>query len=292
VQIEAEDPDWGGSWAILQQPDFAAVMAKHLLWKVERRGPLLALVERRAIVGPVRAIVGSPETAGLPEAWWPALASLGVGSLRLLTNRRAPALEPFRTSADDEYSYLVELARTENEIFAGFESRCRRNIRSAQKAGVSARPGRVGEEFDAGWEMIRSTSEDGRAFELPARDFVREVLDLPCGRFYVAEQAGRLVGCTVALAHGHLEAWIAGFDREAKPLPAALLYWEIMRLARAEGLSHFDFGPQSVSGNPSLTLFKRSFSPLLRPFYVYDVRRGWRAAAIALRERLFRRGSA
>ena len=289
MQIEGDDPGWNGSWAILQQPDFAAVMAKHLLWRVESCGPLLALVERRPVVGAVRAIVGSPETAGPPERWEPALAALGAGSLRLLTNRRVDALEPHRISGDDEYSYLVPLAPSENEIFAGFESRCRRNIRSARKAGVFARPGRVGEEFDAAWEMIRSTSEDGRAFELPKREFVREVLDLPCGRFYVAEQAGRLVGCTVALAHGHLEAWIAGFDREAKPLPAALLYWEIMRLARAENLSHFDFGPQSISGNPSLTLFKRSFSPVLRPFRLYDVRRGWRGAAVSLGERILHR---
>lgn len=285
MQIGAEDPGWGGSWAILQQPDFAAVMAKHLLWRVEPRGPLLVLVSRRRILGPIRAVVGGPETAGSFEAWWPSLASLGAGSLRLLTNRRVPALEGFRASADDEYSFLVELSRPEDEIFAGFESRCRRNIRSAKRAGVTARPGRVAEEFDAGWELIRATSADGRAFELPARDFVREVLDLPCGRFYVAEQDGRVVGCTVALAHGHLEAWIAGFDPGAKPLPAALLYWEIMRLARSEGLSHFDFGPQSVSGNPSLTLFKRSFSPLLRPFALYDVRRGARRFLVALQER-------
>ena len=285
MEIRGEDPGWGGSWAILQEPAFAEVMARHLLWRVERCGPVLALVLRRPLLGPLRAIVGGPECGGPFDAWFPPLTALGAGSLRLLTNRRAPALDRHHVSQPDEYSFLVDLSPSEEAILGAFESRCRRNIRSAQKAGITARPGRVAEEFDAAWQLVRETSDDGRTFELPSRDFVREVLDLSFGRFYVAEQAGRLVGCTIALAHGHLEAWLAGFDSNARPLPSALLYWEIMKLARAEGLSHFDFGPQSVSANPNLTLFKRSFSPVLRPFHVYDVRRGWRRAVLALQER-------
>lgn len=288
MEIGAEDPDWPGSWAILQEPGFAGLMAKHLLWRLEQAGPLQVVTERRALVGALSAVVGSPEVHGPWERWWPFLRAHGAGSLRILTNRRVPALDRFRISADDEYSFVTDLTRDEGAIWESFESRCRRNVRAAEKAGVSVRAGDAAADFDAAWELIRTTADDGRAFALPARAFVREALDRPFGRFYVALQAGRIVGATVGLAHGHYEAWIAGFDRSVRPIPSALLYWEVMRSARSEGLRGFDFGPQSVAAQPSLTLFKRGFAPVLRPFYVYEVRRGARGLLAALRARLRR----
>jgi len=288
VEDSGEDPDWGGSWAILQEPGFAKLMARQLRWRLEYAGPLAVMTERRALVGALSAMAGSPEVHGAFERWWPALETHAAGSLRILTNRRAPALERWRVSQDDEYSFLADLSQTEEALWAGFESRCRRNIRAAEKSGVTVRDGRPETDFETAWALIRATSEDGKAFELPAREFVREALTLPAGRLYVAELGGRMIGCTIGLAHGHFEAWLGGFDRSLRPLPSALLYWEIMRRVRAEGLRYFDFGPQSIAANPSLTLFKRSFSPLLRPFYVYEIRRGWRGRLVALRERLQR----
>lgn len=284
MQIAGEDPDWGGSWAILQDPGFAGLMAKHLLWRLEQAGPLQVVTERRALVGPLSAIVGSPEVHGSFDRWWPALRAHGAGSLRILTNRRAPALERWRVSQDDEYSFVSDLTLDESTLWKGFEKRCRRNIRAAEKAGITVRAGSPDRDFDAAWELFRATSDDGRAFELPARAFLRAALGLPAGRLYVAEHEGRMVGATLGLAHGHYEGWIAGFDRATRPRPSAFLYWDIMRRSRAEGLRYFDFGPQSLSASPTLTLFKRSFSPILRPFYVYEVRRGLRGALVSLRE--------
>lgn len=180
-----------------------------------------------------------------------------------------------RLSARDQSMYsttaLVSLESPEEEIFAGFERRCRKDIRRGVKKGVAVRPA-VNEEQA---RLVR-----GRRRELAAlRDF--EDLGQPDlvdqwrgfqkhgdGVLLIAEAQGQvLAGLAVAREGDRAVARSGGGPPVLQAVPRMHnLIWEAMRLFKAKGCVAFDLAGVRNNENAGgagkrRDFFKMSFVP-------------------------------
>lgn len=166
---------------------------------------------------------------------------------------------------------LVDLEPSEDEIFARFERRCRKDIRRGVKKGVTVRPAATEDEA----RLVR-----GRRRELAAlRDFEdlgqpdlvdqwRSFQENGDGSLLLAEAQGQvLAGLAVATEGSRAVARSGGGPPILPAVPRMHnLIWEAMREFKARGCITFDLagvldGKSSDKAGERRDFFKMSFNP-------------------------------
>jgi CelD/BcsL family acetyltransferase involved in cellulose biosynthesis len=204
--------------------------------------------------------------AGDAEAWRelvaPLLAMRLPVTLRCLRSSW-PAQDARFTVSGRAAWHGVDLDRTEEDIWHGLDGPARRDVRKAQRLGVTIREGSTIEELKAFFDMhcqVRKTKY--RLLPQPFA-FFESLLGAfsPEGRLVVllAEQDGAVVAGSVFLIWGDTlyYKFSASLDRRANPND--LIVWEGIRLGRSRGLRRFDFGASDYD-QPGLVKFKRKFA--------------------------------
>lgn len=172
-------------------------------------------------------------------------------------------------------TYLIDLTRTEEELWKNLKSECRSRIRKSQKQGVEIVVERDAAYLDDVWEISRdvfSRSEIQPPFD---RAFLQRVHDhLFPHRLCVmtARHEGRRVGM-LAIPHDDRVAmyWAGGSFTSAQSLaPNNQLHWEAFLECKRRGLSAYDF--ISSRGGPGR--FKSTFGPEAREVATHWERSG------------------
>jgi len=148
----------------------------------------------------------------------------------------------------DTATLVIDLRRDLNAILAGMSMTKRQNIRRGIRRGVRVR---IGENEDVEtfrklmWELVaRRKIRPGP----PQRDFFDNLQRIlgPQGnvRFHIAEVDGEPVSAACSLLFGErLCLWRIGWSgKYADFEPNDVLHWEIMKWAKENGYSEFDFG--------------------------------------------------
>lgn len=160
--------------------------------------------------------------------------------------RRAEAEQP-------EHTILVNLQRSEEELFAGLHQMARRNVRTAQKLGVTA--GRD-DDFEAFWELFTATNERAKLGAYP-RAYYETMLregNKHGGEAYLvlARHEGKALAGGFFLAMGAATSYLfggsvrddragqGGESRKDVKAPTAF-YWHAMLDAKRRGYRTFDF---------------------------------------------------
>ena len=166
---------------------------------------------------------------------------------------------------------LIDLEPDEEEIFAGFKSRGRRQIRQALKRGVTVREAidetdaaRLQTVFD-GFAAMRPGYETGG---LPAMTTQWRIVQELGGVFLLAELDGRLIGGHVVVRHHDTAFWLTLATSDDYPdIPRSYpLLWEAMRRAKAIGCRRYDMagltdGDTGDDGAKNRQQFKTAFNP-------------------------------
>ena len=148
------------------------------------------------------------------------------------------------------YNYRLYLnGRTEAELMAGFNQQTRRNIRKAEKFGVTVRT--VGEEYLDDFVRLMAVTgvRDGFAVR-PKSYFVRFLQALgPHARLYMAFYEGKAIAGAITTNFGGKTCYVYGAsDNEHREvMPNYLIQWEMIRWAVQTGCFVYDF--QGISGN-------------------------------------------
>jgi FemAB-related protein (PEP-CTERM system-associated) len=247
------------------------------------------LVSRDAAGGPPRGVLplfrvprpGAPYfTTGLFGAYGRLLAddvaherALLGAAIRRIDRREAaylhlkllggvPADLPLRRH--DEWVVVRRpLEETEDRIFQGLSSGMRNKIRHAQRAGLTPHRGQgdLGVFYD-----VLSANMHRKGAPIYGRRFFEVLLASLGDRADVVtlRHQGRVVsGALVVRTHGTAYVPFSSSLPEAFPLRANnLLWWEIQRMARADGAHTLDFG-SSLRGSTGL-----------------DFKTGWRGAQV------------
>ncbi len=215
------------------------------------RGPALQSLELLPLLAPAIRHV-----AGRGDALLKIEPPVAIDALAEQAEARVPAsYGPFLRAETEqpEHTIVANLSAGEDELFAGLHSMARRNVRAAQKAGVTA--GRD-QDFDAFWDIFTATNERASLGAFP-RGYYETMLregNAHGGEAYIvlARHEGRALAGGFFLAMGDTTCYLfggsvrderAGADgapRKDAKAPDAF-YWHAMLDARAHGYRVFDF---------------------------------------------------
>jgi hypothetical protein len=249
---------------------------------VLRRGPFTRAVSSRP------GVYGGPITPQGPlgeRGWSEFAAALGdapLGVWECFGN----VLDPQAPGANSSLrrTHLVDLEALPEDALASYDSNCRRNVRKAEREGVSVQR-ESGAAVRAEYHAMYVASQV-RWGEDPARGYREELFErleaAPCAELWTARtREGQLAagGWFVASAK-HVVYWHGAMHEELAPLrPANALHHALVVESRRRGARFYDFNPsQSLEG---VEQFKRSFGAREVAFPTYS----WRSPSAARWER-------
>ncbi len=166
---------------------------------------------------------------------------------------------------------IVWLDKPQEDVFAGFKQRCRRQIRLAEKAGVTVREAK-GEADIATYQALLDdfqTRNPAYASQGVADAAGQaEMVEKLGGAMLLAERDGQPIGGHVYIRQGSEAIWLSmpTGDDDPKVPRAYLLLWHAMKLAQSQGCIGYDLAglpldPLSDPGAAGRLQFKGGFAP-------------------------------
>ncbi len=179
--------------------------------------------------------------------------------------------DPDLGGTQPRYVMKTDLRPELDDILAGFHSKWRYNVRLAERRGVTVREG-ARDDLPAFYGLLEHTAERDE-FRVRGYEYFERIFDVltPDGlaRLFVAEREGRIIAGVLVFVMGDEAVYAYGGSDpdEFKHMPNHLLHWEIMRWAREQGCTAYDFRGVSkeIDGEPvgelgGLNRFKRGFN--------------------------------
>lgn len=140
-------------------------------------------------------------------------------------------------------SIRLDLAPSEDELFAAFSKGHRADVKRAERLGVKVRVGTEESEVDSLHRMLVATTER-KAFEFHTAAYYRALWRLfgDAARLYLAELDGEVVAASLVLAWGDNGLYLfAGSTRAGLESRAGhLLQWHAIRWAKERGARTWD----------------------------------------------------
>ncbi len=191
---------------------------------------------------------------------------------------------------------IVWLDKPEESVLLGFRQSARRQIRAAEKAGITVRTIETGSDvaiYQTLLDAFRAARPDYDMTGLPDAAGQARLIAALGGAMLLAEKDGRPVGAHAFVRQADEAIWLsmATIDDDGAPRSAPLL-WAAMRQARALGCVGYDLAgvpladPQD-EGEANRARFKASFAPhkrVLLPMQVAAVKPVSHAVLFAARE--------
>jgi len=173
----------------------------------------------------------------------------GISRLEVRGELAGSAVRPQATFL----AHRTPLTGTEQEVFARLHAnQVRRNIRRAQRAGVSVRVGDVESDLTEVFYRLHTRTRRRLGVLVQPLGYFRllwrHVLEPGHGAVIIAEWEGHPVAAAVFLASAGtcVYKYGASDERYWNVRPNHLLFWEAIRWARARGCQTLDFGRTDV----------------------------------------------
>jgi hypothetical protein len=201
--------------------------------------------------------------------------STGVDMIIPAANNAIFRIHPDGARVAPYGTYVIDLTRPEETLWANIDRITRQNIKSASRSGVRVRDA-AETELDQAYSLIRNTFKrsdlpfmDMRSF----RDFISGLGEY--GKVLVADYKDTPQSYVVFGYSDHSAyAIYAGNSAFQQPGANKLLYWEAIRLFRNLGVRLYDFfgtriQPEKGSKQEALGLFKKRFGAELKQGYMW-----------------------
>lgn len=241
------------------------------LWPVLslRKGPLTIAGSplpgwSTAYLGPLLVADCAADAALSAALRHPALRSASYVETRVVQIGQALSLQPHRFERLLEFeTYLLDLARPQDDVWQGLESRCRNTVRKAQKNGITVRTETDDRFLDQFWDQSLAVFANSGLTPGFSRALLQAMWDelVPHGLLTVFSAFhGERRAASVMILHDDQTAyyWAGATDQELLSLsPNNLLLWEAIVAMQARGLRTLDM----VSSSGNAGKFKRSFGP-------------------------------
>ncbi|HLR47049.1 MAG TPA: GNAT family N-acetyltransferase [Deinococcales bacterium] len=203
-----------------------------------------------------------------------------IAFIRLHAQHEAADLQPVMTGITYDRTVVVDLQRSEEEIFAGMKQQGRRAIRKALKDETLS----AGDEtewavshFDELYEIFLETGQREGFGPHPAQRYLAMLTTLgPAhARVFVTRREGRALAWALVLLNDGAALYSVGASNsEARGAYAAdLLHWRIIETLAREGADSYDLagaGSERFPGLGGLTQFKTKFER-----HITDVAPAW-----------------
>lgn len=182
-----------------------------------------------------------------------------------------------------KFVFRLDISPEEETLLANMNQKTRYNIRLAVKKGVVIRVG-TRDDLMEFYRVLKETTERDN-FLVRSYSYFEDLYDtlVPSGfgQLFIAEFEGKIIAGTMAFITGDKAWYIYGASSNSyrNVMPNYLIQWEMIRWAKANGCSMYDF--RGVSGDVSeenplygLYKFKKGFNGEFTEFigewdYVY-----------------------
>lgn len=158
-------------------------------------------------------------------------------------------------SPRDEFAkanLLIDLTKSESELFEGMHKKHRYNINYAKKNGVIVREGKTDQDFDIFYDLYRETGERQK-FYFRSHDYLRKLWSVfnekNSAHLLIAEHQGKALAAWILLSYENVFYYpYGGSTEEKKNLFASnLLGWEAILLGKKLNCQVFDMWGASVN---------------------------------------------
>jgi len=196
--------------------------------------------------------------------------SAGWKSIELRTESALPSAY---TPSSEYYGHVLDISRSEEELYSQLRDSTRRNIKKAFKEGVEVV---FSNTLDAVKEFYRLNCMTRRDHGLPPQPYLffkkvhEHVLSKDLGHIALASYNGRNIAGAVFFHFNNRAVYKYGasdkrfLDNRANNL----IMWEAIRWYRNKGYTNFSFG-RTEPENEGLLQFKRGWGAKEYPIYYY-----------------------
>lgn len=173
-------------------------------------------------------------------------------------------------------TYEIDLNRSDEDLFASFDSKLRNKIRKAIKEGVTVH---MDSDVELVYEIIKNTLMRQKSIHYPPLIYLAQ---LQTGLkdhvlFVTVQKDNEVQGAAVVLYDGN-RGYVMYAGSIPKPATGSLnlMHYEIMKILRDQGGTVYDFVGARInvkegSKYAAIQKFKESFSPFLREGYAFRV---------------------
>ena len=184
-----------------------------------------------------------------------------IRNLRMLPDEQKQLFKRSGYEYFPHLNILVDLKKSEEELFKQLDSAKRRNVKKALKEGLEFGEISNVDEIEEAYSILK---EVYRKTEIPLSDIslfmslFRHKEDGGSCRFFKAGFKGEIIGVMVVLVNNSsMYEWYVGAKEEFFPKrPNEFLVWNVMMTAKQEGFRFFDFGG---AGKPDKEYGVRNF---------------------------------
>ncbi|MFH1643225.1 MAG: peptidoglycan bridge formation glycyltransferase FemA/FemB family protein [Patescibacteria group bacterium] len=162
-----------------------------------------------------------------------------------------------------EKTLLLDLTRSESEIFNNFQSKTRYNIRLAEKKEIKI--GFLNEYDPIFFDLIKKTRER-QEISFYEEQYYKNIFDFQSDDFKVnlvlAELNNKVIVASLVVFFGNTVTSLhTGSDYKYRQFKAPhLLRWRIIQEAKSRGYELYDFWGINEEKYPGITYFKKGFS--------------------------------
>lgn len=232
--------------------------------------PIMQVIASTPFLGP---LISSDQIPATLRALEPLLSSWRVDHIEIALPQLledVKVIEDLGYSTEICQSVVVHLeGRSQEEVWSGLSSACRRAVRKARASGVQTVAPRDEGFLDEYYAMCQEVYRgSGRPPHLSQEFYVsawRALADQGTIKALLAVQGGRVLAGGIFLLHDGIAYYLSGasYDDGLPLRPNNLIQWSFMEGLIAGGYRYYDMGGAVV---PGITRFKLSFGGELVPY--------------------------
>lgn len=219
------------------------------------------------------------ELAKKENAGWIRIDPADENILELIKNGIGYKISKAPHDMQPRENFVIDIAKSEEELLAGMKPKTRYNIKIAQKNVVI----RIADKFEstnADEEFLRLTKEMAmrQGIKTHPEEYYKKMIEsLPeeMLKLYIAEYDGKIIAANLVLFCGETATYLHGASgNESRNLMAPyLLQWQAILDAKEKGCKYYDFGGVKTHNVErgahndwaGITKFKLGFSPSTTP---------------------------
>lgn len=173
------------------------------------------------------------------------------------------------TNTQAENRWILDITPPEDALLANMRKNTRYAIRRSEKEGVLVKHSSTPKDFDKFWPIFIHTVEEQKFVPHSKQYYIRQIEAFGKDkqyRIYWAQQNKTVLAAALVPFYGDSAYYFhaASSDAVKNAFPAHALIWQVIRDAKAEGLSYFDFWGIAPTDDPKhpwagFTFFKTGF---------------------------------
>ncbi len=175
-------------------------------------------------------------------------------------------IRPFKWNnynIDIHFTYVIDLNRTLDQVWASFKTRLRTHIRRSDKFGLELSDGN---DLSIFWELHKTRYEEqGINYPLLSMKYIRDLIDAypqNIKLYYLKDNDKEIIGAVITQEYKSFSLWLGA--PKIKIYGNELMWWKLIKKAKSENYNKFEI---LGANTKHLCMVKSQFNPSLEFYF-------------------------